>query len=129
MKINNGFFQRRFYEFRHGHTTYLIFLISFSQFIMISYALAIERLPALSAIFPSMSSWIAAFVGVYVPAAILIGRFHHRHQVAVDQEAYILQNPRLAWVWLTQSRIARGVATEQEIEQYEAYLQKIAGKL
>jgi hypothetical protein len=54
---------------------------------------------------------------------------HRKHQIAVDQEAYILQNPRLAWVWLTQSRIARGVATQQEIEQYEGYLQKIAAKL
>lgn len=129
MKINIDFLKRRWFDFRSGHSTYLIFIMAFMQFVVVTYALAIERLPALSAIFPSMFSWIAAFVGVYVPAAILIGRFHHRHQVAVDQEAYILQNPRLAWVWLIQSRIARGVATEQEIEQYETYLQKIAGKL
>jgi len=37
------FLRRRWYDFRLGHTTYLVFIISFSNFILIFYNLYLEK--------------------------------------------------------------------------------------
>ena len=116
--------KRRWLDMRNGQI-YTNFLFAFSNFVLISYNFAAKEI----GLFENLLLFAAIVTALYLPVTILIGWMHRKHQIAVDQEAYILQNPRLAWVWLTQSRIARGVASPQEIEQYEGYLSKIAKKL
>ncbi|HID17427.1 TPA: hypothetical protein EYP26_03945 [Candidatus Bathyarchaeota archaeon] len=58
---------------RRGHSSYLAFLVSLANFLVIQYRLLIEYVPALSKIFESLSLFAVSFIAVYVPLVIVIG--------------------------------------------------------
>lgn len=86
--------QRRFYNFRDGHGVYLAYILSFANFAVITYALAIERIPSLSQLFPSMFLWSLFFFLLYIPSAILVGKYIHlEHQFPTEVAVQTKHNP------------------------------------
>jgi len=86
--------QRRFYNFRDGHGVYLAYILSFANFAVITYALAIERIPSLSQLFPSMILWSLFFFLLYIPSAILVGYYVHlKRQFPTEVEVQTKHNP------------------------------------
>jgi len=61
--------------FRRGHGSWLAYLISFANFVVIQYRLLVERIPFLESLLPSLSAFIVTFFLVYVPLAVIIGRY------------------------------------------------------
>jgi len=59
--------------FRRGHSTYLAFLLSFANFIVIQYRLLFENVGIFRLIFASLTAFAVAFFLVYVPIATVIG--------------------------------------------------------
>ncbi|RLG80811.1 MAG: hypothetical protein DRO13_02780 [Thermoprotei archaeon] len=59
--------------FRRGHSTYLVFLMSFANFVVIQYRLLIEYIPVLKLVFSSLAAFAITFFLVYVPLAVVIG--------------------------------------------------------
>lgn len=59
--------------FRRGHGTYLAFLMSFANFMVIQYRLLIEYVSFLDALFSSLTAFAATFFLVYLPTATVIG--------------------------------------------------------
>jgi len=74
--------------FRRGHGTYLVFFLSFANFIVIQYRLLIQYVPVLEILFSNIIAFAIAFFLVYVPLAILIGRYDFR-KFAVPVESTI----------------------------------------
>ena len=71
--------------FRRGHGVYLIFAISFLNFIVIQYQLLIREIPFLQALFSSLIIFTLVFFVVYVPLAVVIGWIDYkRGSVPVD---------------------------------------------
>lgn len=91
--INREFLKRRWLDFRNGHSTYLVFAMAFFQFTVVTYTLAIERLPLLKDLFPSMSHWLAFFVLVYIPAAVIVGHLHLKKQIPTEAKQLTMNNP------------------------------------
>src|SRR5687768_9887330 len=85
--------RRRWLDFRNGHSIYLIFLMSFMQFIVVTYTLAIERLTILEQLFPSMWTWGMMFLAAYLPAAIVIGHLHRKFQIPTETRQLHDANP------------------------------------
>lgn len=79
--------------FRLGHSTYLVFAYSFAQFIIIAYALLIDRIPFLKALFPRMSLFIVFFLASYIPIAIVMGLLHKKVQMPIEAAIALEQNP------------------------------------
>jgi len=71
----------RWFDFRQGHSLYLIFALTFSNFILIFHRLLIERVPALEQIFSNLWMFIAVFVLAYIPVAILVGAWHRKKTI------------------------------------------------
>jgi len=94
----NRFFRKRWYDFRMGHSIYLIFIMSFANFILIGYNFAIKKSPVLSEIFESTILFAVIFVLVYIPLAMVIGYFHRRKQLPIEQEVGIQES--WVFVWL-----------------------------
>lgn len=90
--------KRRWFDFRNGHSVYLIFAMAFSQFVVITYTLAIERFDFLVAVFPSMWAWALTFILVYVPAAVIIGHFHRKIQIPTETRQMLDANPFIYYV-------------------------------
>lgn len=74
--------------YRRGHGTYLAFLLSFANFIVIQYRLLIEHIPFMKVLFSSLTAFAIAFFFIYIPLATLIGWYDYR-RFAVPVEAAI----------------------------------------
>ena len=77
-----GWPQQRFFEFRAGHGTYLAFAVSLVTFVLIVHRLLIEKVPELNAVFGDLLTFTLTFAILYVPIAVLVGRWHLRLQKA-----------------------------------------------
>lgn len=89
----SNWIQRRWFDFRNGHSVYLSFALTFINFAVITFSLAVERIPVLKEWFPSMWSWALFFFCIYIPLAVIIGFLHLKKQVPKEQEQLMNSNP------------------------------------
>lgn len=123
--MKQGWFKRRWYDFRNGHSIYLIFALTFSNFVLIFYRLLIERIPFLDEIFTDLWFFMIIFVLIYVPVAVLIGHWHKKTQMRVETEVLTRQNPLFAKFIRTIIDIQTGKATEKEVNDVRELLKSI----
>lgn len=128
MPLESSWFKRRWFDFRQGHSIYLIFFLSFSNFILIFYRLLIERIDFLGNIFAELWVFIAAFVLVYVPIAIIIGAWHRRNQMKVDADVVLQQSPLFAKMFRILIDIQTERASKEDIEKVRKFLTSIEEK-
>lgn len=94
--IDKNWIRRRFWDFRHGHNTYLVFILSLTNFVVINYSLLISNIPFLTGIFKNFLFFAVFFMLTYPPLAIIIGyREFRKKQLPTDQEIQTLTNPFL----------------------------------
>jgi len=80
--------------FRRGHSVYLIFIISFLNFIVIQYRLLVEYVPFLSMLFSQLLLFAIAFFLIYIPISLLIGwQDYKRVSVSMDSTLSAKANP------------------------------------
>lgn len=120
--------RRRWFDFRQGHSVYLIFLLSFSNFILIFHRLLVERVEFLDKIFSELWVFILVFFIAYVPLAILIGAWHRRTQLRVDVEQSMINNPIMAKMFRILLDMQSGKITAQEMEEMRNFLLSIENK-
>lgn len=95
-KVNWVWIQRRFWDFRYGHSTYLAFALSFINFIVINYHLLISNIPFLSSTFTQLWMFAVTFLIAYPILSVSIGYFIYRQrQYHTDIEIATLENPYL----------------------------------
>lgn len=80
--------------FRRGHGVYLIFAISFLNFVVIQWRLLIEHIDFLEAIFQHFYLFTILFFVGYIPLATIIGWIDYkRGAVPIDQTVATKVNP------------------------------------
>jgi uncharacterized protein YneF (UPF0154 family) len=126
MKV--GWVRRRWWEFRQGHSIYLIFMLTFVNFILIAYRLSIEKVTIFKELIPELWIFAVLFIICYIPAATLIGFWHRRTQLRVETTIVNQQNPILAKMIRTLLDVQTGVASEEEIKEFRKMLEKIEKK-
>ena len=125
----NSWFRRRWLDFRQGHTIYLVFAMTFLNFITIQYALLIDKIPALKPIFGNPWIFAVAFISIYMPLAIMIGYWHRKSQWKVEQEAMFNENVVQARLYLFLINLIENRATEKERDDMRKLLQGIIKKV
>ena len=126
--MNQGWGRRRWWEFRQGHSIYLIFMLTFVNFILIAYRLLIERVTVFKELIPELWIFAVLFIVCYIPAATLIGLWHRRTQLRVETTIVNQQNPVLAKMIRTLLDVQTGAATKEEIKEFRDMLEKIEKK-
>ena len=126
--MEDGWIRRRWWEFRQGHSIYLIFMLTFVNFILIAYRLLIEKVTVFKELIPELWIFAALFIICYIPAATLIGFWHRRTQLRVETTIVNQQNPVLARMIRTLLDVQTGVASEDEIKEFRKMLEKIEKK-
>lgn len=117
--------RRRWLDFRNGHSIYLVFLMTFANFVTIQYGLLIDQVPFLKDTFQSIWVFAIIFVSLYFPLAIIIGYWHRKTQWKVEQEALFKQNEIGATMWLFVIDLIDGKVSEEEKKQMREMLYKI----
>ncbi|MGI0055788.1 MAG: hypothetical protein ACREAK_00265 [Nitrosarchaeum sp.] len=123
--MNQDWFRRRWFDFRQGHSVYLIFVLTFANFILIFHRLLIERVEFLNEIFKELWVFVLVFVAIYIPASIIIGAWHRKTQFKVEADVMIRQNPLMAKIFRTLLDIQTGKISEEEIEEMRSFLKQI----
>jgi len=117
--------RRRWLDFRHGHSVYLIFMLSFANFILIFHRLLIERIEFLDEIFSNLWVFAVVFIIIYIPVAILIGRWHRISQIKIETEQTFRNNPFMARNFRMVIDIMEGKASKGDIEKFRKLLKSI----
>ena len=91
--MNWSWIKRRWFEFRNGHGTYLSFFLSFTNFLLITYNLLIDRVSFLCGLFSNVAVFAVVGILIYVPLAIVVGRLHNKKQLSTDMEVVSRANP------------------------------------
>jgi len=126
--MNKGWIRRRWWEFRQGHSIYLIFVLTFINFILISYRLLIEKVTYFKEIIPELWIFAVLFISIYLPASILIGYWHRKTQLKIETTLIQQQNPLMAKMFRTLLDVQTGKASEKEIQEFRNMLQEIEKK-
>ena len=96
MRLSWAWVQRRFWDFRRGHSTYLAYAISFINFIVLNYKLLITNVDVLVGIFPHLWIFAVSFLITYPILAVNIGYFLYRkRQFHTDINIGVEENPYL----------------------------------
>ena len=127
--MRKGWLRERWYEFRTGHSTYLIFMLTFVNFVLISYRLLIEKVPIFQQLVPELWIFAALFLATYIPIGILIGYWHRHTQLKVENTITMEQNPFYAKLFRMLIDIELGNVTKEEIEKYRKFLMDIERKM
>tara|TARA_B110000438_G_scaffold144669_1_gene139323 strand:+ start:374 stop:754 length:381 start_codon:yes stop_codon:yes gene_type:complete len=126
--MSQGWIRRRWWEFRAGHSVYLIFILTFINFILIAYRLLIEKIPMFQDLIPNLSMFVLLFLAFYIPAAIIIGFWHRKTQLKVETTLTMQQNPVFAKMIRTILDVQTGKASDEEIKEFREFLIKIERK-
>jgi hypothetical protein len=123
--FNSDWVRRRWLDFRNGHSIYLVFAMTFANFITIQYQLLIDRLPYLAGIFDSILTFAILFVLAYVPLSIVLGYWHRKSQWKVEQDALFRENKVGAIMWMYVIDLIEGNVSEEDKKLMKESLLKI----
>ena len=126
--MSSNWIRKRWFDFRLGHSVYLIFLLSFSNFILIFHRLLIERVEFLDGIFSELWMFIVLFISLYIPISIGVGAWHRKTQIKVENEQALLNNPFMARNFRMMIDIIEGKASKDEIQKFRDFLNNIEKK-
>ena len=122
----NSWFRRRWLDFRQGHSIYLIFIMTFANFITIQYKLLLDKIPSVDVITGgNIIGFAIVFIALYVPIGILIGYWHRKSQWKIEAEALFKENKIGATMWLFVIDLIDGKVTDQEKKEMREMLLKI----
>jgi len=106
--------------FRRGHGTYLAFLLSFANFMVIQYRLLIEHMPLLRDVFFSLIAFAVTFLLVYVPVATILGWLDYKRlAVPIDLTISAKSSP-----WVQDLAKALMLICDEKYEDAKKTLQK-----
>lgn len=123
--MNDAWLRRRWYDFRQGHGMYLVFAMSFVNFVLIFYRLLIEEINLLAEIFSNLWIFVIIFLAVYIPVAILIGNWHRKTQMRIEHEQSMKQSPLMAKNFRVLLDLLEGKASTKEVEDLRKFLKSI----
>ena len=126
--MSNAWIRRRWFDFRQGHSIYLIFAMSFANFVLIFYRLLVEEVEILSQIFSTLWIFVTVFLLTYIPVAILIGIWHRKTQMHVESEQILRHNPFFVKIFRVLIDMVDEKASKEEIEDIRNLLRSIEKK-
>ena len=86
MYMNKRLPNRAWFYFRMGWSTYLVFLFAAINTLVVTYYLAIEKIPILVSIFPSFTHYVGVAMIIVIPLAITIGYIHFKKSLIFSSE-------------------------------------------
>ncbi len=126
--MKQSWMRRRWLDFRFGHGVYLIFVLTFANFVLIFHRLLVERVEFLNEIFSQLWMFAGVFVLAYIPLATVIGAWHRRTQLRIESEQIGLNNPFLARNFRMILDTIEGNASKDDIRKFREFLIKIEKK-
>ncbi len=113
------------YDARTGSTIYLLFVLSFVNFILITYRYLLETDPQIEELFSNLWVFGVIFLVTYIPISILIGFWHRRTQLSVENYIRQKESPIFCKLIRNILDVKTGKASKEDIEEFRTMLSKI----
>ena len=96
---------RFWFYFRTGWMTYFAFIFSAVNTLVVTYYLAIERVPLLIEIFPSFAHYVGVAVIIGIPVLAAVGYTHYKRMpayssevdIGIERNPYVFKLPAAGW--------------------------------
>jgi uncharacterized protein YneF (UPF0154 family) len=125
MGKQNKWFRKRWLEGRFGHSIYLMYGLTFTNFILIVYRFLIEQDSFFTSVIENLWIFMTIFLVSYIPVSIIIGRWHTQNQLWVENYLKRLEDPLLGSMFRTMLDVQTKKASQKEIEEFRKKLDKI----
>lgn len=123
--MSNEWLRRRWLDFRNGHSTYLTFILAFSNFILIAYYFLIDKVTFLNSFIPDLWAFTIIFIAIYIPSAILIGRWHRKTQYQTEVTAMWNEWPLMAKSLRLLIDMGLNSTSKEELEDMRRFFEDI----
>ena len=125
MLAKKNFFRKMWLDGRTGHSTYLMFILTFSNFILITYNYLLEENSIFENFLSDLWLFFIIFIIFYLPISTLIGRWHTQTQISIDNTIRLQEDPTRAKMIRTLLDVYTGKASKSEIEEFRKFIRKI----
>lgn len=103
--MNKKIIFRFWLYFRTGWSTYFAFIFGAINTLVVTYYLAIEKIPALVEIFPTFTHYVGWAILVGIPLLTAIGYAHYKKapayssevDIGIEQNPYVFKLPHGGW--------------------------------
>lgn len=142
--MNKRLFYRSWFYFRQGWSTYFAFIFAAVNTLVVTYFLAIEKIPDLKNIFPEFWIYFVFATSLGIPLLVLVGYIHFKRIPAYQSEAditmesnpYYFKVPPGYWLeviiplYLTMSQQLLKLANNEKLtDEEKAETQELQNKL
>ena len=121
-------FRRRWADGRVGHSVYLMFALTFVNFVLISHRFFLEEDPLFGELFSNLWIFALVFLITYIPISILIGYWHRNTQLSIETTLKYLESPLFAKMFRALIDVETGRASKEDIEKFRKRLTDIEKK-
>ena len=125
MNLEKNWIKKRWLEERFGHSSYLMYVLTLVNFILISYRYFIESDPILHELISDLWLFTIILLIFYVPISILIGYWHRQTQLSTENTIKRLEDPLFAHISRTILDLKTGTISENQIKEIKKLLLKI----
>ncbi|EPA05292.1 hypothetical protein [Candidatus Nitrosarchaeum limnium] len=126
--MNSYWTRRRWVDGRTGHAIYLMFPLTMINFIIVTYRFLIEGESELKDLISNLWLFGLIFIITYIPISIIIGFWHRRTQLSVENNIKYLENPLYSKMFRVLLDVQTGKINKEEIEKFRKVLTDIEKK-
>ena len=110
---------------RMGHSSYLMFALQLSNFLLIAYNFLLEGNKIFETYVTNLWVFVTITMILYIPISILIGKWHTDTQIRVEMTMKMFEDPITAKMIKGLLDVKEGRINEEEIKEFREFLIEI----
>ncbi len=126
--MDTYWFRRRWFDGRLGTAEYMLFSLTFLNFILITYRFLLEEESVSEELISNLWIFGVIFLVSYIPISIIVGFWHRKTQLNVENTLKQQESPFFSKLMRIYLDIETGKATKEEIEEFKKILSDIEKK-
>ena len=123
--MQKNILRKMWWDGRMGHSSYLMFALQLSNFLLIAYNFLLEGNKIFETYVTNLWVFVTITMILYIPISILIGKWHTDTQIKVEMTMKMFEDPITAKMIKGLLNVKEGKINEEEINEFRKFLIEI----
>ena len=123
--MQKNILRKMWWDGRMGHSSYLMFALQLSNFLLIAYNFLLEGNKIFETYVTNLWVFVTITMILYIPISILIGKWHTDTQIRVEMTMKMFEDPITAKMIKGLLDVKEGRINEEEIKEFREFLIEI----
>ena len=123
--MQKNLLRKMWWDGRMGHSSYLMFALQLSNFLLIAYNFLLEGNKIFETYVTNLWIFVTITMILYIPISILIGKWHTDTQIRVEMTMKMFEDPITAKMIKGLLNVKEGKINEEEINEFRKFLIEI----